>query len=249
MLEVTLTTVKGQKYLLTGTESESAVLAPEAAWETLVGQATRSDQVVPSRAGALAGRTRWGVIEQDIQFYLHADTGEEMEQVYKDFRQGIKVWAPDRVQRPKAAVLELVTDHPAAPLYLDVWLARPLPGTPVDMRTRTDTTVAGTLFNRDGLFRTAPKTGTGSVRVENLGDEIIYPRLAGIGTGGTVTVPSGAKFAWPSTGKPVAVNLDPRDLRLPGAFPEGVPPGGSATYRVPTGVTVSYSTLYADPWA
>lgn len=249
MLEVTLTTITGKRYLLTGTEMESPVLAPEAAWESLVGQASRSDQVVPSRAGALAGRTRWGVIEQEIEFYLHADSGEEMEQVYKDFRQGMKVWAPNRVPRPKPAVLELVTDHPDAPLYLDVWLARPMPGTTVDMRTRTSTQLAGAVFNPDGLFRTAPVTGTGLVEVTNSGDEIVYPRLEGIGRGGSVTVPSGASFAWPSTGTPTAVDLDPRELRLAGAFPEGVPPGATGTYRVPNGVTVRYSTLHADPWA
>lgn len=249
MLEVTLTTTNGKTHLLTGTETESAVLAPEAAWETLVAQATRSDQIVPSRAGALAGRTRWGVIEQDIQFYLHADTGEEMEQVYKDFRQGFKVWAPNRIPRPKPAVLEMKTDHPNAPLYLDVWLARPLPGTPVDMRTRTDTTITATLFNPDGLFRSKPITGTGTVTVDNTGDEIVYPRLEGTAGGGVVTVPSGARFEWPTTGKPMAVDLDPRALRLAGAFPEGVPPGSTGTYRVPTGVTVRYATMHADPWA
>lgn len=249
MLEVTLTTVTGKRFLLTGAETESAVLAPEAAFETLVAEGSRSDQVVPSRAGALAGRTRWGVIEREIEFYLHADTGEEMEQVYRDFRQGFKIWDPFRVPPPKPAVLELVTDHPHGTLYLDVWLSRPLPGVSVDMRKRTSTTITAALFNQKGLFRTAPIKATGVVKVHNPGDEIIYPRLEGPGTGGQVIVPSGATFPWPSTGSPVAADLDPQALRLPGAFPEGVPPGRSGTYSVPPGVTVSYSALYADPWA
>lgn len=249
MLEVTLHTATGKKHLLTGTETESSVLAPEEAFATLVAEAVRSDQAVPSRSGVLAGHTRFGAIEREIDFYLHADTGEEMEQVYREFRQGLNLWDLKRVPRPKAAVLELVTDHPAGPLYLDVWLSRPLAGTTVDMRTRTSTTITAALFNRSGLFRTAPTKGTGSVRVHNLGDEIIYPRLEGTASGGTVTVPSGARFDWPDTGRPVSISLDPQELRLPGAFPEGVPPGGTGTYRVPAGVTVSYSTLYADPWA
>ena len=249
MLKATLITATGKRHLLTGTESESAVLAPEAAFETLVAETSRSDQEVPSRAGVLAGRTRFGALERDIEFYLHAETGEEMEQVYRKFRQGFSLWDAKRRPRPKPAVLELATDHPAGPLYLDVWLSRPLPGAPVDMSKRTSTTVTASLFNPDGLFRTSTVKGTDAVRVENLGDEIIYPRLEGVASGGTVSVPSGARFEWPSNGRPVSVSLDPQDLRLPGAFPEGVPPGSAGTYRVPKGVTVSYSTLYADPWA
>lgn len=249
MLEVTMKTPNGKNYLLTGAETESPVLAPLAALETLVGQATRSDQVVPSRAGVLAGRTRWGALEQEIEFYIHADTGEEMNQIYTDFRQGLKVWAPERPVPPKPAVLEILTDHPMAPLHIDVWLARPLPGTTVDMSTRTSHTITAALFNPVSLFRTRPRRVTGTATVNNLGDAIIYPRLEGKAAGGTVRFPSGAVWQWPSRGGPLSVNLDPRELKTPGAFPEGVPPGRKGTYQVPAGVEVVYELLYADAWA
>lgn len=249
MREVTLTTVTGKKYLLTGDESESEVLAPYGEFEPITGQASRSDQVVPSRAGVVPGRTRYGALEFDVEFYLHAPSGEEMERVYREFRQGFKVWAPDRAQRPKPATLELKTFHPASPLYLDVWLSKPLPGAPVRPKARTSLTITASLFNPDGLFRTEPTKGTGAVKVANPGDGFIFPRLEGTGGGGVVKGPSGATWPWPSTGTPVAVDLDPRALRLAGALPEGIPPGGTGTYTVPAGVTVSYSVLYADPWA
>lgn len=248
MLKVTLTTAIGKQYLLTGAPVESPVLAPEAALVELISAASRSDQVVPSRAGVLAGRTRWGAIDQSIDFYLHADSGEGLDALDAEFRRGLHVWAPDRVVRPKPATLKIETNNPNSPMYLEVWLSRPLPGAVVDPSKRTAETITATLFNPNGLFRAETQKGTGTVRVVNPGDEIVYPRLEGIGSGGVVKGPSGATWPWPNTGKPVAVNLDSQALRLAGAFPEGVPPGGTGTYTLPAGVTLSYAPMFASPW-
>lgn len=248
MLNVTLTSATGKKYLLSGTDTQSPVLAPMGALVELIGQASRTDQVVPARAGALAGRTRWGVLEKDVELYLHAETGEELDSLDAELRSGLHVWAPDRAVPPKPATFEIETNNPQGPFFLDVWLSRPLPGQAVDLRTQTSTTITAGIFSQRGLFRTAPRKGTGTVRVENHGDEMVYPRLEGVGAGGVVTGPSGAKWQWPSTGQPVAVNLDPQALKLAGVFPEGVPPGGTGVYSVPAGVTLTYELLFASPW-
>ena len=117
MLNVTLTSATGKKYLLSGTDTQSPVLAPMGALVELIGQASRTDQVVPARAGALAGRTRWGVLEKDVELYLHAETGEELDALDAELRSGLHVWAPDRVVPQKPATLEIETNNPPGAVF------------------------------------------------------------------------------------------------------------------------------------
>lgn len=247
MLEVTLSGVNGRQWDLTGTPSTSQVLAPMSALTGLVGVASRMDMPRPGRAGVAPGDLQFGALETQVDFYLHADDGEEMERLYVEFRQSWRLWS--KIKRPPPTVIKAQADHPLGPFFLDLWLSQPLPGVPVDMRRRTSTTVTANVFNPTGLARSMPISGTGEVTLLNSGDEVVYPQLTYKGAGGVVTSPSGATFTLPPSDERTTINLDPQHLHLDGAFPEGVPPGESGTWVLPEGVTASWEIRVADPWA
>lgn len=244
MLEVMLTLATGQEYELTGHETTSQVLAPEEALRPLVGQAVRTDMAVPARSGVLAGRRRYGAIQAEIPFYLHAKNGEEMEKLYKEFRQGWRLHDdPDAIP----CEISVNADRPGGRYTLEVFLDSHIPGTSVDMATRTSASLPITVFSPTGLYRSPTKTGTGTVTIINDGDAEIYPRLRVPAAGGTITAPSGASYTLPTTAQ--TINTDPQRLRTPGIMPESVAPGRSAIWRASSGVVVEWESLIADPWA
>ena len=241
MLKVTLTSVIGKKYLLTGTQQSSPVVCPEEALVGLVAEESRTDVAVPGAPGVVAGQARYGAIQTELPFMLNADTGEKMEALYREFRQG---WS-----RSKPCVMQVEADRAGGPYFLNLVLDRHLGGVPVDMSRRTSTVVTVPVFNPVGMFRSALKTGTRSVTVTNLGDVPIYPKIRNLGAGGPVTTPSGARFTLPKSTTATVFDTDPRRLRLPGAFPESVPPGKSGTWVLPTGASLEWTQLVVDPWA
>lgn len=241
MLKVTLTSAIGKKYLLTGTQQSSPVVCPEEALVVLVAEESRTDVAVPGAFGVLAGQARYGAIQAELPFMLNADTGEKMETLYREFRQG---WS-----RSKPCVMQVEADRPGGPYFLDLVLDRHLGGVPVDMSRRTSTVVTVPVFNAEGMFRSALKTGTKTVTVTNSGDVPIYPKIRNLGAGGPVTTPSGARFTLPKATTATVFDTDPRRLRLPGAFPESVPPGKSGTWVLPTGASLEWTQLVVDPWA
>lgn len=240
-LKVTLTSATGKHYLLTGIERTSPVLSPIEALTNLSGKSSRSDVAVPARSGVIPGRRRFEPIQTELEFYLHADDGAEMEALYKEFRQG---WS-DSV----ASLLRVEADHPLGAFTLPLLRDQPLPGVPVDMSTRTSATVMVAVFDALGLFRSEPLSGTGTVTVTNPGDEVVYPWVTYQGAGGPVTTPSGAEFTLPPSVDEVTLQLDPRTLRLDGAFAEGIEPEATGTWVLPAGVRLGWHILVADPWA
>lgn len=242
MLKVELTTVSGDTYLLSGTESQSPVLAPESALVELVGKVLRSDLASSTGRGVLPGRRRFQEVKSTVEFYLHAEDGEQMEQVYREFRQG---WSMD-----KPCTLAVTADHSGGTFYLDLWLDQPISGVSVDMRRRTSTVIPVQVFSPQGLFRSEESMGQGLVTVTNWGDAVIYPKIRNFGEGGEVTNPSGATWMLPaSTATETTLSLDSMELRHPGVFPEGVEPGESQSWTLPPGATLVWSVLVADPWA
>lgn len=242
MLKVELMMATGETYLLSGTEAQSPVLAPEAALVELIGKAVRTDLAVPARSGVLPGRRRFQELKATLEFYLHADTGEQMGQVYRVFRQG---WSMD-----EPCTLAVTADHSGGTFYLDLWLDQPISGVSVDMRRRTSTVLPVQVFSPRGLFRSEEFTGQGLVTVTNWGDTVTYPKIRNIGPGGIVTSPSGATWTLPqSTAAETTLDLDPMELRQPGVFPEGVEPGDTQTWSLPQGATLVWSIFIADPWA
>lgn len=238
MLKVGITTAIGVSYDLTGTQATSPVLAPEDALVELRAVPSRSDVAVPGRPGVLMGRRNYGPIAQDFTFFLHADDGEQMERVYREFRQG---WSPT-----VPVVWAITADHPLGTFYLDTVLGAELPGVGVDMRRRTSATVTVPVFSRVGLFRSAVHRGRGIVTIRNSGDATVYPRIHHNGSG-EVVCPSGARFTLPAAAG--VVDMDPERLKLAGAFPEGVPPGMTGVWRVPDGASLDWEYRVANPWA
>ncbi|AKN77517.1 hypothetical protein HO100_11405 [Corynebacterium ulcerans] len=241
MLKVTLISVTGRSYELTGVQGSSPVLAPEDALRGLVCKTDRSDISWPGRAGVVPGRLRLGSLQAEIPFFLSADSGTEMEEIYREFRQG---WS---LHQPSVFVID--ADRPGGPWFFPVVLDRPLPGTGVNPRARTSMTLSVPVFCKQGVATSGVMTGEDNVTVTNFGDVIVYPKITNSGQGGQAVGPSGAAFRIPPASQAPLIDLDPGKLRIDGIFPEGVMPGKTGTWKLPPGCTLEWVIGVVDPWA
>ena len=244
MLNVVLITALGDEWRLSGTDQESEVLAPYGMLETLKADATRSDIAVPGGAGVLPGARRFGPISTVLEFYLKAREGGDLEDTYRRLRQG---WAAATWSNP--CVISIESDNPLSPLTFELVVDGVLPGVSVDMRRRSSETLAVPVLCADGVAKSSVMTGTGKVTVTNHGDVSVWPKIRYRGAGGVVTNPSGAKFTLPRAAEETIIDLNPRVLRLDGAFPENVPPGGTGVWVLPAGAQLEWTIGVADPWS
>ena len=244
MLNVVLITALGDEWRLSGTDQESEVLAPYGMLETLKPEVTRSDLQVPGGAGVLPGARRFGPISTVLEFYLKAREGEDLEDTHRRLRQG---WAAATWSNP--CVIRIESDNPLSPLTFELVVDGVLPGVSVDMRRRSAATLSVPVLCADGVAKSSVMTGKGNVTVTNHGDVNVWPKIRYRGAGGVVTNPSGATFTLPRAAEETIIDLNPRVLRLAGAFPENVPPGGTGVWVLPAGAQLEWTLGVADPWS
>lgn len=244
MLNVVLITALGDKWRLSGTDRDSEVLSPYGALVELRANASRSDLPVPGGAGVLPGVRRFGPISTELEFYLKARDGEDLEDVHRRLRQG---WAAATPDNPCVIIIE--SDNPLSPLTFELVVDGVLPGVAVDMRRRSAETLTVPVVCFDGVAKSSVMTGKETVTVTNYGDVSVWPKIRHEGAGGVVTNPSGAKFTLPRATEETIIDLDPRVLRLEGAFPESVPPGATGVWVLPAGAQLEWTLGVADPWS
>ena len=115
----------------------------------------------------------------------------------------------------------------------------------------------------EGVWKVGPYTGTDKTRVSNFGDATTYLEITWQGSGGPITLPSGATLTLPATSERRRLLLNPTDscaiIDPAGAvdhalwrqipyLPEGVPAGGQRTYQLPAGATATWHVSTLDPW-
>lgn len=244
MLNVVLITALGDEWRLSGTDRDSEVLSPYGSLVELRANASRSDLPVPGGAGVLPGVRRFGPISTELEFYLKARDGEDLEDVHRRLRQG---WAAATPDNPCVIIIE--SDNPLSPLTFELVVDGVLPGVAVDMRRRSAETLTVPVVCFDGVAKSSVMTGKETVTVTNYGDVSVWPKIRHEGAGGVVTNPSGAKFTLPRATEETIIDLDPRVLRLEGAFPESVPPGATGVWVLPAGAQLEWTLGVADPWS
>lgn len=244
MLNVVLITALGDEWRLSGTDRDSEVLSPYGSLVELRANASRSDLPVPGGAGVLPGVRRFGPISTELEFYLKARDGEDLEDVHRRLRQG---WAAATPDNPCVIIIE--SDNPLSPLTFELVVDGVLPGVAVDMRRRSAETLTVPVVCFDGVAKSSVMTGKETVTVTNYGDVSVWPKIRYEGAGGVVTNPSGAKFTLPRATEETIIDLDPRVLRLEGAFPESVPPGATGVWVLPAGAQLEWTLGVADPWS
>lgn len=244
MLNVVLITALGDEWRLSGTDRDSKVLSPYGSLVELRANASRSDLPVPGGAGVLPGVRRFGPISTELEFYLKARDGEDLEDVHRRLRQG---WAAATPDNPCVIIIE--SDNPLSPLTFELVVDGVLPGVAVDMRRRSAETLTVPVVCFDGVAKSSVMTGKETVTVTNYGDVSVWPKIRYEGAGGVVTNPSGAKFTLPRATEETIIDLDPRVLRLEGAFPESVPPGATGVWVLPAGAQLEWTLGVADPWS
>lgn len=240
-MKVELVTPDGVVFDLTGTAETSPVLAPEGQLRGLVGNVSRTNLAVPGRAGVLPGQVRFGEIESEVEFYLRAFSGDELAEVYAQFRRAWSLWGAGRP-------VVIRVHSPSGVWSFDAWAAKPLPGIDVVPSTQLSVRVPVTVFIPTGLARSETYSRTGNVTIRNDGDVLIYPRLVWSGPGGQVVAPSGATFVLPPVEHATTLDLDTQEVWLEGVWSEAVAPGLVGTWRVPTGVRIEWEQQVADPW-
>lgn len=115
----------------------------------------------------------------------------------------------------------------------------------------------------EGVWKVGPYTGAGKINVSNFGDTTTYLEITWQGSGGPITLPSGATLTLPTTSERRYLLLNPTDScaiiddaggvdhtlwhQIP-YLPEGVPAGGQRTYQLPAGATATWHVSTLDPW-
>ena len=116
-----------------------------------------------------------------------------------------------------------------------------------------------------GYWETGPFRKSGNVTVTNSGQVYIWPEIVWEGAGGKVTLPSKAEFTLPAVENIRRLHLDPqrshqvlnglgvRDDELwrkirGQIISEGVPPGQSRQYALPSGAFLEWRIGVLDPW-
>ena len=116
----------------------------------------------------------------------------------------------------------------------------------------------------DGVWWSRDVAHSGLAQIANPGITYVWPRISWNGPGGTVTLPSGATFDLPDVDGDRTMHLDPDEscvvLRADGSVdeeawrdvsavgPEGVPPGGEATFQLPEQATLLTAIGWDSPW-
>ncbi|WP_211440132.1 hypothetical protein [Corynebacterium glutamicum] len=235
-------TPHGDSWDLLGSPLTSQVMAPLGALQTLVGSVIRNDVAHPGGVGVIPGQTKFGALQVPMEFYLESD---DMAGVDHKFRKAFSLWS----ETAEPVVIEVDAGHEMGKFYWDVWLSQPLPVWSVRPDRVDSETITAQLFNPLGLARSDPMTGEGIVTVTNPGDVTVYPDFVYSGFGGVVETPSGAVFTLPDVSELTVIKTDPKNLKLDGAFPEGVPAQSMGEWTLPPGVKAVWEIRVADPWS
>lgn len=177
------------------------------------------------------------------------------------------VWAEFRADFSRTAPGTLTITGPRlGALSCRVRLAAPLPALDSNATGDVIRGVAIPLIADDGLWLTRRWVDTSSrVEVSNPGDVPVCPQIVWQGTGGRVTLPSGAGFTLPQTSARrvlwldnaqscVVTDEDGREdrglwTRLASQVqPEKVPVGGRRIFELPAGAALRWQVGFFDPW-
>lgn len=235
-------TPHGDSWDLLGSPLTSQVMAPLGALQTLVGNVIRNDVARPGGVGVIPGQTKFGALQTTVDFFLQSD---DLAVTDMKFRKAFSLWE----ESAAPVVIEVDAGHAMGKFYWDLWLAQPLPVWSVRPDRVDSETITAQLFNPFGLARSVPMTGEGIVTVTNSGDVITYPDFVYSGSGGVVETPSGAVFTLPDVSELTVIKTDPKNLKLDGAFPEGVPAQSMGEWTLPPGVKAVWEIRVADPWS
>lgn len=159
----------------------------------------------------------------------------------------------------------LVVASPLGEAQTQVRLSGPIPD-PVEDPSWDEMVLNLTvpLVADEGLWWLAEQSRTGNVTVTNRGDVPAWLKIRWNGAGGSVTLPSGARFALPSTTAPRTLfltrkhSLVVRDDRgnvdealwkkLRSALPEMVMPDKTGRFVLPEGATGLWHEGVLNPW-
>ena len=122
------------------------------------------------------------------------------------------------------------------------------------------------LVSDEGFWWTEPEfhTGNNIVTVTNNGDLTTWLRIHWNGPGGTIILPSRARFSIPATTTPLFLDLNPLEFGVvrrldtgkideiatsrTGALPEGIPAGESRKFQLAANVSAEWRGRVFDPW-
>ncbi|WP_157108908.1 hypothetical protein [Corynebacterium aquilae] len=206
------------------------------------------------------GRIRTGLTINEsggtLRVLLKAASAEDLDPLYRRWRQG---WSA------KQAGLLSMGGSSLGRLTARVYLLDPMPSPGLNPQRLRAMRVEVTWVNDDGVWWTDEIRGTGQVTVTNVGDVTVKPKIRWSGSGGQVTVPSGATFTLPPTQHARILDFDNKksyqvtdergvlDKPLWGRLgevvkPEVVPVLGRREYRLPPGAELVWQLGVLDPW-
>lgn len=253
--ELTWISPSGQEWELTSLDWVAGIRA--GGIEGLVGEPTDVAVSTPGEAGQVLDSQEYPAMRGTLRFAVRGDGEKSADDVWAELRQSFR-----HKQYGTLILRGSAYGNLSAATRRGGVIPPPLVD-PASEEVILDVDVP--VISDEGCWWTDTLTGTGTVTVSNSGDVPVYVKIRWSGSGGVVTLPSGATFTLPATPIPRILHLssaqslvvltdsgvvDPilwKQVRGV-ALPELVPAEESRTFQLPSGATLEWQLGVMDPW-
>lgn len=224
--------------------------------EGLMGEVTDTVMTSPMVPGQVVDHQQINPMTGTLRLGVRTHNGVSAEETWAKFRQGFHHRFPGT----------LILETPGGPLTARLRRNGVIPAPEEDPSSAGNSLrVEVPVISDDGCWWTEWEQGSEIVTVTNDGDIPIGVEIRWQGSGGVVTMPSGAEFTLPGVPGPRVLNLSPSGAiavtHVNGvldrefwkilqrvAYPEGVAIGDTQQFRLPLGATLRWRKGVLDPW-
>lgn len=251
MLTLELVSPEGKTYNLF---QPGAQIGVPAGGLDLTAQLQRTTHEALSYPGSYEENVSFKEMTGSITFQLFAGN-QDLETVYLDLCKAIRTNATSTL---KAGVNSVVRTA-------EIKLSESLPTPDIVPALVNEMQLQPKIVSLSGAWWGPTQTATGTTTITNTGEVIIRTAIRWKGDGGTVTMPSGARFTLPPTTTERILQLSDDEScvithpngtpdrhlweQMEGeVMPEPITPNDTATITVPPGATLEWHLGYTHPW-
>lgn len=256
MYEIGYIDPSGHDWELTSRGRSSGVFIAEDGIDGFIGQAEDSTSESIDVAGQLLNSVKIKPWTATLEVLLVPSPDQHRHDLFKRWR---KAWS-----RTATGTIRITTAD-LGNLYSTVRLSELIPPPKINPFVSEFAVAQTPIIGDEGVWWTARKKDSGMVNITNPGHVPIWPTITWAGSGGRVTLPSGATFTLPATNAPRTINLNPAESFIvtdstgntdtdlwhtlaTTAWAEPITPQHTAQFQLPPDATIHWRIGFLDPW-